>query len=290
MTKKTTKSTEKEDIAVEILEIGQGEVRFNILGTSPLICHRYPFKAWQELVLPSRKENRAALEQTLKHVPIEEYRESLYRNRDPKRATMFHLPNGMFAGALTQAGVDVPGAARATLERLTRVADVSIDLYGVPQIFCAMVRNSGINRTPDVRTRPIFPQWACRVTVRYCRPQLTERNISNLMGAAGLICGIGDWRGERGGPYGAFKVVGDDDREFLSIIKNQNRKPQASAFDQPAYFDGDTADLLTWFAKEVKRREQDGQKPRRQRANGGDRPKTRVHVVDGNENYFGAES
>ena len=288
----------EEKIVTEIQEIGTNHVGYNVLGTSPLIVHRYPFKAWQELVLPSRKENRAALEQTLKHMPVEEYRECFYRNRDDKRPTLFHLPNGMFAGALAQAGVDVPGAARATLQRLTRVVDINIDLYGIPELFCAMVRNSGMNRAPDVRTRPIFPQWACRITVRYCVPQLTERNITHLMGAAGMIVGVGDWRGERGGPYGAFKVVEDGNPEFEQIVKKQGRKPQTEVYNHPIFHDEDTTQLMTWFEQELARREQD-QHPtqRRHRGRNGKAekpPKTGRRIVvrgsESDEKYVGEEA
>lgn len=290
--KSSSKNSSVENIQVEIQEIQTGIVRFNVLGDSPLIMHRYPFKAWMELVLPSKRENRAALEQTLKHVPIEEYRESTYCNRDEKRPALFHLPNGMFAGCIAQTGVDIPGASRAMLERLTRIIDVNIDLFGIPQIFCAMVRNSGMNRTPDVRTRAIFPQWACGVTVRYIKPQLTERNITNLMGAAGMINGIGDWRGEKGGPYGAFRIVSDSDPAFKSIIKNQTRKLQQAAFDAPAFHDEDTEKLLVWFNQELKRREQDGDETPRRRRGNGDLPKVKIHNVRGSrgEDYVGADA
>src|SRR6516164_7677685 len=271
----------KEETVIEIQEIQTQEARFNVLGTSPLIMHRFPFKAWQELILPARKENRAALEQTLKHLPIEEYRESFYRNSNPKAKTLFHVPNRMFACAIAQAAVDIPGAARAQIERLTRVTDINIELFGVPQIFCAMVRNSGMNRSPDVRTRPIFPQWACRVTVRFVVPILTERNVLHLAGAAGLIVGIGDWRGQKVAPYVAFRIVNSDDREVKHVMK-QDRRSQQSAYDAPVYHDEDTEAILSWFDAELRRREQDGSaQQRRRRGNG---PKTKkVHVVDGSE-------
>jgi hypothetical protein len=290
MAKRTKATEDREDVVVEINEIESAELRFNVLGASPLIMHRYPFKAWQELLLPSIKENRAALEQTLKHQPYREYRESFYRNRDKAAKAFFHLPNGMFAGAIAQAAVDIPGAARAQIERLTRVPDVNIEVFGVPQVFCAMVRNSGYPRTPDVRTRPIFPQWACRVTVRYCRPQLTERAIGRLMGAAGLIVGVGDWRGEKGGPFGSYRIVNNNDPEFNLIVNKQGREPQEEAYNNPVFYDEDTENILTWFTEEVRRREQDkdAEDPSKSR-----RPKTRqVHIVDGSggdETYKGVE-
>jgi hypothetical protein len=247
-----------ETVYQEVTEIHMREARFNLRGASPLIMHRFSQKAWRELLYPSPRENQAALEQTLKHDPMDEYRGAFYRNRDDETPTLFHLPNGCFHGAIAQAAIDIPGAAKAQIERLTRVVDVQINLYGTPQIFCAMVRNSGITRTPDVRTRPIFPQWACTIVVRYVGSILTEKTIAALVGAAGKIVGIGDWRGEKGGPYGSWELVDDKDERFRSISKQQNRKAQQLAFDSPAFFDTDTEELLTWFSQEVERREMNG--------------------------------
>jgi hypothetical protein len=247
----------REEAEVAIHQIDMAQVTFNILGRSPLIMHRYPFKAWQELIFPSIRENRASLEQRLKHDPWAEFRAAFYYNRDNKRPTLFHLPNGMFHGALAAAALDHPGAKKAQIERLTKITDINIDLYGIPQIFCAMVRNSDISRTPDVRTRPIFPQWACSITIGYLKT-LTERGVANLLGAAGQIDGIGDWRGEKGGPFGSFEIVQNDNREFLAIKKQQARAAQQKAYEKPAFFDDDTTDILTWFEAEVLRREMKG--------------------------------
>jgi hypothetical protein len=246
-----------ETTQIEVQEIKMGEVRANLLGTSPLIMHRFPFKAWQELILPSPQQNRASLEQRLKHDPLKEYRSSFYLCRKPEK-TLFHVPNGALHGSLAQAAIDIPGAKRAQIERLTKIVDVTIELYGVPQIFSAMVRNSDMNRTPDVRTRPIFPQWACRISIQYMKNVLSERTISNLLGAAGVIVGIGDWRGERGGPYGSFKIVADNDADFRSVTKLQGRAAQQKAFERPTFYDQDTSDILLWFNEEVRRREMDG--------------------------------
>jgi hypothetical protein len=248
----------KKNERIEIQEIHMNEVRFNVLGETPFIMHRFSQKAWRELLMPSASANRAELEQRLKHDPFAEYRGAFYRNRDPESPTMFHCPNGMFHAALSSAALDIPGAAKAKIERLTRVVDVNIELYGIPQIFCAMVRNSDINHTPDVRTRPIFPEWGCCITVRYMKNTLSERTVANLISAGGKIVGIGDWRPQKGGPYGCYEIVGDNDKRFKTLVKQQGHRQQKLAYEHPAYFDEDTEELLTWFSEEVQRREKDG--------------------------------
>jgi hypothetical protein len=111
-------------------------------------------------------------------IRIGEFRGAIYRCRDPKTPTAIHIPNGTFHGALCNAALDLPGATRAKMERLTKVVDPTIHLYGVRHVLCMMVRNSDINRTPDVRTRPIFPQWACQITIAYVQSLITERTVA----------------------------------------------------------------------------------------------------------------
>ena len=233
------KAAAKNDALIEVQEIEMVEIGFRILGTSPLIMNRFNQKAWHELLLPSRTRNRADMEQTLKHDPVAEFRGGLYKNRDLKTPTAIHIPNGAFHKCIAAAALDIPGAKKAQIERLTRIVNVNIDLFGLPQLFMAMVRNSDMNHTPDVRTRPLFPEWACKVTVRYVRKILSERTISNLFGAAGQIVGIGDWRGQKGGPYGSFRLVQDDNKDFHRIIKMQGRVQQEKALATPVCFDED---------------------------------------------------
>lgn len=251
------KAVDKEQPIV-INEIEMTTITFCVLGTSPLIMNRFQQKAWQELLLPSARKNHAERAATLKHDPVAEFRGAAYRNRDLNSPAYTHIPNGSFKGALASAALDIPGATKAKMERLTAIVETNIDLFGIPNIFCAMVRNSDMNRTPDVRTRPIFPEWAAKVSVRYVRSLLTERTIANLFGAAGMIVGIGDWRPQKNGSYGCWKCVPETDADFKRITAKQGRKAQEAAFATPIYFDEDTEELLTWFEKEIRVREREG--------------------------------
>lgn len=250
-------AAKKETVSVSIEAIKTRRITVSIVGTSPFIMHRFAMKAWQELLYPSPKKNQSERASSLKHNPLEEYRGCFYRNRDARAPALFHLPDGMFHGALSAAAIDIPGATRAAMERLTSIAGASINLFGVPHLMMSMVRNSDMNRTPDVRTRPIFPRWACQVTVEYKIDPLTDAQIINLLGAAGVIVGIGDWRPQKGGSYGKFRIVGADDAEYLDIVKKEGRAAQQKAYDMPAEYDEESAELLAWFTAEVLRRRQD---------------------------------
>ena len=172
----------------------------------------------------------------------------------------------MISQGMASAALDIEGATKASIERLTTVATSTVFLYGIPEIRADMVRNSDMNRTPDVRIRPIFPRWAApHIVIRFKSDPLTDAQIFNLLGASGEITGYGDARQqkggfpEEGGPFGGFRLASDNDPEMLEIIASGGRAAQRAAYFSPEYNTATTADLLTWFNDELKRREKEQQ-------------------------------
>lgn len=239
---------------VEILNIVTREVTFYIVGTTPMIMHRFDQKAWRELLLPAKKKNSAEKETTLKHDPIAEYRGAIYRCRDPKAPTAVHVPCGMFHKAIGQAAIDMPGAARAQILRLTSVVTPTIHLYGLPTLGVDMVRE-GMSKTPNVRIRPYFREWACEISFRFVSDLIQERQIAALLGAAGHIVGVGDWRGEKGGSFGRFRIADAKDPDYLRIVKHQGRVAQEDAIEHPQFYSDEAEELIGWFFEETERRE-----------------------------------
>jgi hypothetical protein len=75
------KAPKQPEAILEVNEIRTRQIRFNILGTSPMIMERFQLKAWQELLLPSPKKNQAERQASLKHDPIGEFRGHLSLRR-----------------------------------------------------------------------------------------------------------------------------------------------------------------------------------------------------------------
>jgi hypothetical protein len=225
------------------------------MGSTPLICQAMSAKAKMELLLPSQRKNAAERAGSLKHDPLQEFRDSPYKLGDPTSPTYIAMPATAFKGALRNAALDLPGASKAQVGRLTYVRGDMINIYGVPQMIMAVVRCADINRTPDIRTRVIIPEWACRLTVEYVQPLLKSAAVINLLAAAGITQGIGDWRTEKGkGDYGQFKIVAQDDANFQRIIATGGRPAQIDAMETPVYYNDETQELISWFAVETKRR------------------------------------
>lgn len=243
------------DVQIEIAKISMGRIKMHILGVTPLIMHRFAFKAWQELLFPSGRKNSAEKASSLKHDPLNEFREAIYRNRDDSRPSAIHLPSGSFSGALASAALDIPGAKKSQIMRLCSVSSHQIDLYGVPRLGMDMTRSSDMAKTPDVRTRPYFNEWCCEVEIEFVSSLIKEGQVANLMAAAGSIVGIGDWRPQKGGSFGKFMVVEADDPDYKRVMKEGGRKAQLAAIDKPVAVNSETEELFTWFEAEAARRE-----------------------------------
>ena len=241
--------------ALDIIKLIEREAEIVIKGTTPMVMNRLAEKSRQQLLLPPAKKNAAAKAQSLKHDPLEEFRAAAHRMGDPEAPTLLGVPSVAFKGAMRSAALEMPGISKAQIGRLTFMRAQMIPVYGVPQLFCSVTRMADIGKTPDVRTRVILPRWALVANVTFIEPQLRFQSIANLIAAAGLISGIGDWRPEKGsGSYGQFEVCLKDDAEFLDIVKSGGRAAQEAALADPVAYDDETEELLSWFDIEARRR------------------------------------
>jgi hypothetical protein len=248
--------TEKKEVKeIDVLRIVSGTVTYCVLGTRPLLMNRFAEKARQQILMPGRKKTQAERIFSLKHNVPYEFENSMYRTLDEKRKTRMVFPGRAFAQALADTALDIPGANKTQIQRLAGVTDVDIPIFGVPWLHMAMVRTADQKRTPDIRTRAIFPEWACYVTISFVKGLLTERSITNLFGAAGIICGIGDDRKQKGGDKGLFNCVENTNPDFQRIIKTQGTKAQDEGIKAMVPFDHDTEDLYAWYKSEILNRE-----------------------------------
>lgn len=246
----TAKATE-----ISIMEVERGRIEFMIRGDSPLICNAMSAKARQQLLLPPPRKNAAEKASSLKHNPLDEFRSSMYFARDPNSPTRIVAKATAFKGALMSAALDLPGASKSQIGRLAYVENDEVPIYGVPELLMSVTRSADMNKTPDVRTRAILPRWACFISVQFTKPILKEQAIVNLMAAAGITQGIGDWRVQKGsGNYGQFALTDPSDKVFQEIVSTGGKEAQDAAIAEPICYDSETEELLAWFDVEVKRR------------------------------------
>jgi hypothetical protein len=242
----------KDENEVFVMEVMQGAMDFCVIGTSPIICNRMSEKAQRELLMPKGRKNAAEKASTLKHDPLAEFRASPYMSQGNNGKTRLQLLASMFKGTMRTAALDIPGAKKAQIGRLVYIEGDRVDLFGVPQLLMSVTRSADMNRTPDVRSRAIVPEWA--ITVKFVKPIMREQSVANLLAAGGITAGVGDWRVEKGaGSYGTFRLCAPTDPDFARIVKC-GRVQQDKAMESPECYDDETQSLLSWFSTEVQRR------------------------------------
>lgn len=245
------------DVVMEVGELKTEEMDVRIIGKTPLILNCMSAKAKGGLLLPGPRPNRVELESRPKHDPLTEYRDSVYRFPQGNSPTLLYFPGSGIKKAMATSALEIPGATKASAGRLIWVVQTNVAVYGIPQLYMAVVRNSDINHTPDIRTRAILSEWAIQCTISYTRPKITLKSVYNLLIAAGIVCGLGDGRQEKGSlNFGQFTVVTNpNNADFQRIVKLGGRKAQEKAMLNPTCYDIETESLYNWYLNEISTRE-----------------------------------
>jgi len=253
--KKSTPST-PETIS-DILQVTTGEFSVCLLGTSPLFFNCMSDRAQRELLMPRGRKNAVEKATSLKHDPIDEFRTSAEQTTEGP--TLIVLSSAAFKGALRTAALDMPGAKKAQIGRLTYVTGDVTSIYGVPKLDMRGVRSADMNKTPDIRTRAIMPEWACELTITFVRPLIQAQAVANLLAAAGITIGVGDGRPEKGAlSFGQFRLTDRNDPDVQRIMKTGAREAQVEAMAHPVCYNEKSTELLAWYQAERGRRQLKG--------------------------------
>lgn len=197
----TASSSDSLVISIPPLNIKTAEL--TIIGTSPLISHRWSQKAKEQMLA---KQMKKATSGKAAKDPEQDFNESLYRLPDG-----FGFPAIAFKSAAVTAVTQVSG--------LTKVmARGAFHVRGVPTEEGEMVRIDGVPRmredmvriamgTADIRYRGEFPEWKATLTITYNANVMSAEMIANLFHHAGFAVGVGEWRPERDGDYGMFELA-----------------------------------------------------------------------------------
>ena len=114
-------ATAKKETAVDVLKVNHSTLDFCILGSTPIILNRMSEKVLRELLMPKGKKTASEKASTMKHNPPEEFRASPYTNKDETADTYIQHLSSAFKGAIKAAALDLPGATKAQIGRLTWV-------------------------------------------------------------------------------------------------------------------------------------------------------------------------
>ena len=92
-----------------------------------------------------------------------------------------------------------------------------IRVYGESRTFTQHTRNA--TGVVDVRSRPQYRDWTCRLRIKFDRDQLSPEGVINLISRAGQQVGIGagrpDSKQSAGCGWGTFEIASSDDEKTV---------------------------------------------------------------------------
>lgn len=188
----------KDEEVVKLAGLAIDRITLRIVGTSPLIVHKWSEKAKKQML---DKQMKRATQGKAAKDPEQDYRESLYVCDDGS----YGFPAVAFKAAAVRAGTYCD-MKMVFLRGAFHVEGDLVKIEGEPRPREDMVR-VGMG-TADIRYRPEFPKWAADLRVTFNSRALTPEQIVNLFEVAGFAVGVGEWRPEKNGQFGRFEVEG----------------------------------------------------------------------------------
>lgn len=202
------------DAVVQIDKLDEETIRVPIVGTSPLIIHRFSEKAKKQMLDAMQGKRSPKVPKD----PEAEYEAAAYK-----------FPDGGY-------GFPVIGFKQATVSAARFYGkDVSMtslrqfvffrgDLGEDGQMLARIVGKPHIREDvarvarggTDLRYRPEWTEWSTTLDITYIKSAITRNSVISLLDAGGLGVGVGEWRPEKNGDFGTYRV---DNSKKVEVVK-----------------------------------------------------------------------
>jgi hypothetical protein len=202
------KVKDKEAVAIELPKLNIQHMRITLIGDSPLICHAWSHKAKEQMLAKQMKRAKPAKEAK---DPEQDFRDSLYLHPDGG----YGFPAVAFKSAAVDACSHVAGVTKVEARGAFHIIGDLIRIYGEPSPREDMVRIA--MGTADIRYRGEFRTWYAVLELRFNANVLSPEQIVNLFNTGGFAIGVGEWRPQRDGSFGMFRVASPDDLKQLGL-------------------------------------------------------------------------
>lgn len=208
--------TKSETAAITIDRIASETIHVPIVGTSPLIVHNFSAKGKAQMLdaQQGRKTPRQVRD------PQAEYEAAFYRMAGDRYGFPITAFKACTTGAARFYGKDVSMTSlRQFLWMHGELTDADpqqlTEIFGEPKMREDIVRLGGPSRSADLRYRPEFRDWRAVLKVTYVTSSLSRQSVLSLIDAGGMGIGVGEWRPEKRGEFGTFRI---DDERGVEVI------------------------------------------------------------------------
>lgn len=215
-----TKADKSTEVQIAVPEIKLQTATIRIVGTSPLVVHKFSEKAKRMMLEKQMKTAKTAAKDAKS--PVADFMGALYwLTPEPGEATEAAFGKAVAKGAkfgFPTVGIKasiVAAAYRAELVKnkvslngMFHIAGELSEIKGVAPVMREdMVRlQTGV---ADIRYRPEFPAgWYMDLDFTFNAAVLSLEQLVSFVTLGGFAVGIGENRIEKGGLWGAYKVQG----------------------------------------------------------------------------------
>jgi hypothetical protein len=209
------------DATIEIHQIAAETLLVPIVGTTPLIVHRFSEKAKRQMLdnMQGRKSPKQAKD------PQAEYEAAFYRLGDGG----YGFPSLAFKAATVGGARFYSGVTMTALKQFMYLrGEVGDDGRALTRIEGDPVMREDVvtvgRNGSDLRYRPQFSEWRATLEVTYVTSALTRGSVLSLIDAGGMGVGVGEWRPEKDGDFGTYRV--DPARE-VEVVTSAGEKVAA---------------------------------------------------------------
>lgn len=205
--------------AIEIPNLALETIDINLIGVSPLICHAWSEKALRAMA--DKQQKKATVARKAKD-PFAEFAGSLYwLSKKPDdidgaviEAATFGFPAVAFKSAAVDACTSTGAITKVAARQAFHLLGEMVEIIGPPPSMREDVARVGMG-TADLRYRGEFDPWGAIIRVQINASVISAEQVVNLFNLAGFAVGIGDWRPQRDGPFGRFRVAADGELDAI---------------------------------------------------------------------------
>jgi hypothetical protein len=174
-------------------------LKVEVEGTSSLICHRFSTKSLKEI---EDKQQHKPTKGKAARNPEQEFKDALYPLSGKNGS--YGFPTSAFKKAMVAAAYRVLDVKMTIMRAAFFVVGDLVELTGrAPTMRTDFVRVKG---NAHVRYRGDFEDWGAMLTIQYNARVISAAQILNLLANAGFSIGVGDWRPEKDGTHGMFRI------------------------------------------------------------------------------------
>jgi len=197
-----------------------GIVELILTGTAPLVIERFSKKA--ELMDKMAQGSQANSKKIRKARDYDkECEEARYRHKDGWEGLNAASFRAGIISACRLVGFKMTIAKLSVFilaDGLDAIDGLPlIRIYGKSHTFTAHARNS--KGGTDIRSRPMYREWACKLRVKFDQEQFSATDVINLLSRVGIQVGLGagrpDSKASAGCGWGTFSIVSNQDEVVI---------------------------------------------------------------------------